>query len=154
VLFADRVEVITGYGDHAKKVTDLFAGILPIMLAKVFAIATHVQRSFDPAFGLRPIIEIRVIGHSDRVWKKGAFGSRDLADEDKTSQDRADDVWRLLHTNFVTLSFPIDIFIRDGVTDVTVTGAGAREPLVVSKNVAPENRRVEIAIFSTKGIPI
>jgi hypothetical protein len=38
----------------------------------------------------------------------------------------------------LTLSFPIDIFIRDGVIDLTVTGVGAREPLVVSKNVAPE----------------
>ena len=115
ILFADRVEKIHGYGDHQTRVFDLFVGILPTMLAKIFAVAAHVQRSFDPASGLRPIVEIRIIGHSDRVWKAGVFGARNTADEDRISQERADDVLGLLHANFVSLSFPIDIFVRDGV---------------------------------------
>jgi hypothetical protein len=151
-----HAELIEGYGDHARKLADMSSSIQLINLPKIAGAAEFISSNrtsfIDPGVSepLPVIREIQVLGHSDRAWKSGVFGARDTADEESVSQDRADDVWHLLHFALVRLSFPIDRWVTKGVIRVLVVGLGARQLLVSNKNVAPENRRVEILLFTSQ----
>jgi flagellar motor protein MotB len=149
----EHSQLIKGYGDHVTRLIDQIPDLALFNLAKVQAAALHVTTFLNTATKLPAIREIQVIGHSDRVWKNGVFGARDIADEDRVSQERADDIWFNLVFDLRALksaAFDIDRFMANGVIQVIVVGRGARELVASAQNVEPENRRVEILLFTTQ----
>lgn len=152
VLGADVDEEISGYGDHEVRWDTAPGGKAADNAFRIGAMAREFVRRLKSA---EPIIEIHVTGHSDFVNRNGR---RNVTDEDRVSQQRAELVWRALLAAILTdpegLFTPVELAaaIRSGRIRVIVTGVGARQPLV--KTGSPVNRRVQIAFFTFQSTDI
>jgi outer membrane protein OmpA-like peptidoglycan-associated protein len=149
--FLQRRDVITGYGTHAIKLLDQSLLFLPTNVRRIGEAVEHVVKSFDPDNGLKPILEIQVLGHADQDYRNGR---RDQANEDRISQARADDIWQAMKEHFVRRNFPIDRFTGSNTIQLIVQGVGARQPVDRSKPLSAANRRVQILLLSTQTVPI
>src|SRR5690349_20469915 len=70
----ERVEVISGYAKHSEDLWRLPAS----EQVKIGESAWYVADSYRSASGLKPIVEIHVVGHADQDWSRGF---RDLSNE-------------------------------------------------------------------------
>lgn len=150
-------EVIAGYSDHKWLWSDFPVkdGTLADNNFRIHDLSNEFVSRFGSA---EPIREIRVVGHSDRVWRHGHPATRD---EDDISQKRANEVFNVLAKDI--LMNPAGHFtptqlqdsIRAGDLKVIVVGVGARQRLTSNnQGAAPENRRVVIELRLTQSIPI
>jgi hypothetical protein len=148
-------EVITGYADHQWRYSDFQGGTLSDNDLRI----RRISNEFVDRFGSsEPIREIRLIGHSDRVWRHGGF---DVRDEDDISQKRANEASGVLAKDIIMNPaglFPagqLQAEIETGFLKILVVGVGARRRLTANNNgAAPENRRVVIELSLTQSIPI
>ncbi len=147
-------DVVTGYGDHQVQLRQIGGGLAA---DNAFRIGTLAHEFVTRLRSGEQIVEIMVIGHADFAYRKGR---RNLADEDHVSQQRAEDVWKALLRAILTDPSgnftPKDLFdaIDSGRLRIIVTAVGARQPLVKSSGASPENRRVEIKMFSKQSTDI
>lgn len=148
-------DVITGYGDHQRRVSEMASG--PRADSR-FVIGQLAHRFIESLRGDEPVREIQFIGHSDRVWSGGRPGTED---EYKVSADRAQDAYEELmrailrdpagHVTWDQLAAAM----RDGKLRRVLVGMGARQPLRLNPSgAAPENRRVEIKLLTKQSEPI
>jgi hypothetical protein len=157
-------EVITGYANHEKTLAEMRARAsrdpdvgrrVADNAFKIGRLAHEVAIRFDSSSEIREIV---VTGHADRVFRNG---SRDVRDEEEVSKQRAIDVMFELVKAIVDDPTPggptgaeLAAAFRSGELLLVVNSMGARKPLKNGPGEAPENRRVEIALFQTQSIPI
>lgn len=148
-------EVIAGFADHQWRYFDFKGSTLADNNFRIHNLSDEFVDRFG---GGEPIREIRVVGHSDRVWRQGGPATRD---EDETSQKRADEVFAALARDILTN--PAGHFTPTQIQDMVaarelttiVVGVGARQRLTVNnRGAAPENRRVVVELRLTQSIPI
>lgn len=148
-------DVITRYGDHQRRVRDMKGGAAADGMFRIGQLAHLFVERLETGV---PIREIQVIGHSDRVW---VGGKPHTADEQKVSEERAQDVLRELMA--AILRDPAGRFtplqlqeaIRNGQLRIVVIALGARQPLRLNPaGATPENRRVEVKLLTKQSTPI
>lgn len=141
-------EIIHGYGDHVRRVADMASGPQADSRFLIHKLSNEFVRRLTTD---RPVREIQVFGHSDRVWINRLPNT---ADEQKVSHDRAVDVAQKLLFDIVTnpagLFTPIQLrtALQEGTLTVVVVGLGATQPLrPATMAVNPENRRVDVRLM-------
>lgn len=148
-------EVVAGYADHQWRYSDFQGGTLADNNFRIHRISNEFIDRFGSS---EPIREIRLVGHSDRVWRQGGFDARD---EDDISQKRANEVSAALARDIIMnpsghfTPRQLQAEVESGFLRILVVGVGARQRLTTKTNgAAPENRRVVIELSLTQSIPI
>lgn len=139
-------EVISGYGDHQERLAQIPD---PPSSDNMFRIG-EFAKDFIARDDVR---EVQIRGHADRVW---SHGTQDRADEDRVSQNRADDVWNALEKALTGIpgGVPMLMKIAAGLIGLIVVGVGSRLLLTTKREEGARNRRVELQLWATRSIPI
>ena len=139
-------ETVNGYGDHQQRLEQIEG---PVGADNMFKIA-EFAKDFIASDDVR---EVQIRGHADRVW---SHGTQDTADEDRVSQNRADDVWNVLEKALMSLPGGSQMLLKiaSGAIGLIVVGVGTRLLLTTKREEGAKNRRVELQLWATRSLPV